>query len=275
MINHRSNFTGGWRSKILMWVILIVASLLGLAACSNSDQGAISRRDHAADMQTEFAKRTAREIELVITSRAYDLQLIGQVSGFGNLTGQEQRSVFSKMLTFDDMFDELILLDSNGQEVVREARQKIITDSDLQDRSAEPEFTVPAETRETYFGAVTLDPLSGDPLMIISVPLIDLRTGEVSYVLVGQFRFRVVWELFQAQELYPNQDVYLVDSNSVVVAHRDSSVVLQNTQFETRDRDKITTGLNGEEVVIGLASFTVGAQEFTVVAELATSGTDR
>jgi hypothetical protein len=198
-----------------------------------------------------------------------------QVSGFGDLPEAEQRLMLYKLLSFDNTFEELLLLDGNGQEVMRESRREIVTDSVSQDRFGEPEFTIPAEAREVYFSPITFDPVLSDPLMTISVPLTDLRTEEVTYVLVGRFRFRAIWEIIQAQELSQGQDLYLVDSDTLVVAHSSPSVVLANTQFQTRDIGTVTTGLSGDEVVIGLARFTVGEQEFTMVSELTTAVVDK
>ena len=260
---------GGYR--ILACVLLAVVGLVG---CSNTDQG-ISRRDHAAELQTEVARRMAREIELVITGYARELELLTQVSGFGDLPEAEQRLMLSELLSFDPAFDELWLLDDSGQEVIRLSRQEIVPDSDLQDRSNQPEFTRVIEMEDTYFGPVIFDPSTGEPLMAISVPIVDMRVGQIAYVLVGQFQFRTTWEIIHAQTLSQGQDLYLVDGNSRIVAHTNPSVMLADTRFETQDIGTVTTGLNGDQVVIGLAHFMVGEQEFTMIAELETAVVDK
>ncbi len=250
-----------------VWLVFMLVGVLGLSACSGLGQDSVSRRDHEAAVQTEVAKRLASQIESFFLSQARDLELLTQVIGLQDRTTVEQRSIFSELLSFDLVFDEVALLDGDGQETIRESRREI--DPVLRDRSDQPEFIEAVETRDTYFSPVYLDPLSSEPLITISVPLVDLRTGEIAYVLVGQVRFRVVWEMIQAEDFEPGQDLYLVDSTALVVAHSNPSVVLGNTRFEPpATTGQEITGLHGDKVVIGLYRFNLGQQEFTMIAEM-------
>jgi GAF domain-containing protein len=67
------------------------------------------------------------------------------------------------------------------------------------------------------------------------------------------------------------QEVFVVDSQNRVVAHRNPSVVLSGTTFEVPEGFGEYTGLGGEQVVLAYEPIELGAQSFTVVAQVPTS----
>ncbi|MBN1563493.1 MAG: GAF domain-containing protein, partial [Anaerolineae bacterium] len=241
-----------------------------------------NQRDAAQVLQDETSKRLAQEIETFITSRPRDLRLITEVHGWVDLSPDEQRVVLSELLAFDEFFEELVLLDARGHELIRESKRDVVTTT-LGNRADQDAFRIPFEQQIDYYSPVQVNEETGELLMTIGIPLVDLRTGDVANVLVGDFRFKAVTELLQAEEFQPGEDVYvvlveddaptgeaLVDNPELVIAHKNPSVVLGKATVEIDDIDGTTTGLHGDEVIVGLSSFTVGDQAFAVVAELTT-----
>ncbi len=238
--------------------------------------------DQAEDLQAEAALRVAREIDTFLHKAESDLRLVTEVRGLKDLSIEDQEAVLSELQTTRDIFDEVALLDETGQEIVRLSRREIVTGTDLVSRVDTAEFTVPVTARIAYFGPVELNLTTGEPLMTIAIPIIDKRTDAVVNVLVGELRFRAVWDLIADQEFAEDQDIYVVATNEElealegisievaerVVAHRNPSVVLADTAFETDDLSRLTTGLNGYSVILSTEHFELGEQKFTVVSEL-------
>lgn len=240
-----------------------------------------TQRAAAADVQQEIAQRLAHEFETFITDRPRELQLISEVRGLQGLPLEEQRLILAELLAFDESFEELVLLDVEGREILRESKREVVAETTLGDRSDQAEFLVPAEQRTVYYSPVKIEEETAELLMTISIPLVDLRTGELANVLVGEFRLKAITTLLQAQDFIDAQDAYLVSASGAategaaeaeerVVAHGNPSIVRRNTTFGTHDLGTVATGLQGDEVVVGLARFTVGADEFTVVTEITT-----
>ena len=157
-----------------------------------------------------MALRLAQQVQTYIEDRPRELRLITDVRGLGNLSPDEQESILSELLAFDAIFDELVLLDSNGFEAIQVSRREVIGPVGVEDRSASPEFLEAVRLRQVYYSPVRFDIETGEPLMTIGIPMADPRSGEITNVLVGEFRLRALWDLFAAQDYQPGQDMYLV-----------------------------------------------------------------
>jgi signal transduction histidine kinase len=169
-----------------------------------------------------------------------------------------------------NVFEELVLLDSQGQEQIHLSR--LGRSSTHRDNHIEiDEVAIPGTGNEVYYSPVRFDEASGEPLMTIAVPLLDARTGLVDEVLVSEVRLKRIWDLIVDVRLSPGQSVYIVDAQDKVVAHRNPSVVLRGISFDVPDQDGIQRGLTGAGTVLAVSTVRLGQQEFNVVAEQAVS----
>jgi hypothetical protein len=145
-------------------------------------------------------------------------------------------------------FDDLALLNAEGRETLHESRRAVAIPT-LKNRSGEDAFIIPVTSGEVYYSPVQVDQETFELLMTISIPLFDLRTEELTYVVTGDFRLKAVTTLLQEQEFKTGQDIYVVsaggghsaadsgqeESPELVVVHKNPSVVLGNRAFETHD----------------------------------------
>ncbi|MBN2304580.1 MAG: GAF domain-containing protein [Anaerolineae bacterium] len=242
-----------------------------------------TQQQQAEDLRVETAGRLSNEIESFLAERARGLTVLVELRGLTALEDTAaQQVVLADMLSFDLNLAGLTLLDGTGHETVQVLRNAVVTGDELQDRSDRPEFTEALSTREIYYSPVRFDPVSGEPLMTISLPVFDLRTGQLSTVIVADFRLKAIWDLFAAQDFATGEDAYLVSGTPVeagtgdavaegrVIAHRNPSVMLGGTTFDTRNRDTVRTGLSGDQVVLAQNQFSLGGQTYIVVSELTT-----
>ncbi len=266
-----------WRLTLLMIALAILPSV---AVGAIITVGAFNaNRGHAEDLEDQVALRLSDRIETFITQRPRELRLITDIRGLLDLSQPEQEVILSEMLSFDTNFDELALLDSTGQEVVRVSRREVVTAGDMRDRSAAPEFQTAASTRDTYYSPVQFDPETGEPLMTISLPIINPRVDQVSNVLVADFRLRSLWDLFAAQNFAGYDDAFLAAGGAEaepgvrerVIAHAEPSVVLGGATFDIHTTKRETTGIKGQDVVLSIHSFTLGDNIFAVVAQRTTT----
>ncbi len=178
-----------------------------------------------------------------------------------------ETQILSQILAYQRDYSGLTLLDRQGQEVIRLSRSKVFFESELVNRSSMNEFIIPSTNRETYFSPVEIDQPTGEPLMTMALPLINLSTDTVDYVLVAEFRFKPIWDLLGASTLREGENVFVVDQQNRVVAEQNPSVVLKQTQFTIPQKDGPYTGSNGNEVILAFTSLNFGQQKFYVVAE--------
>ncbi len=239
--------------------LLAVGGVLGWLSYTTLQQQALVLQQEAATRVTSQVTAFFKELEneLRFTLQAQRLQELDQ---------ERQRSLLSNLLAYENAFDELYLISSQGLEEVGVYRVGLMPSASV-DRSQADEFVIPKKTGQIYYGPVRNDQTTGEPLITIAVPIIDLQTGLVEGVLVASTRIKTVWDLIAGIRLSPGQNVYIVSAEDKVVAHRNPSVVLRGSTFAVPKQQGIQTGLNGEQVVLAFDTMTLGQQQFSIVAE--------
>ena len=145
-------------------------------------------------------------------------------------------------------------------------RYRIFISGDLVSRADRPEFIEVKSGQTTYFGPVNFQMETGEPMIIISEPVIQWRDGSHRGALVAELRLKPIWDLLARITTEQGQGVYILDRQGRVVAHPDPSVVLRNTRRTDKNR-KPGIGLDGTEVVSASKMVRFGNQDFEVVAE--------
>ncbi len=257
------------RLTLIMIVLAVVPTLIAGGAATLRSFGA--QREQSQDLQAEVARRVAGEVGQFLAERARSLELVAQTGGLLTQAAEGRMAALAELLAYDRVFAELALLDPDGQEIARVAQRAVVAPADLTNRASEDVFRVPATQQTAYYGPARIEAATGEPLMDIAIPLVDLRSGEVRLVLTATARLKPVWDLIANLPVARGQDVYVVDAHSRVVAHRNPSIVLRGTVFAVPDRFGETTGLSGSDVVLAYERVQLGEQAFTVVAELPTS----
>ena len=154
-----------------------------------------TQQAQALNLQKEVARRVVVEVAAFIQDRESELRFLTDVQGLPNLTPEQQRKLFSGLLSSQNVYEELVLLDDTGRETLRFSRLKIISDNELNNRRGLDEFEKSKSSGETYYSSVKFDAETREPFMTIAIPLFDLRDRAFIGVLVANFRFKTVWKL--------------------------------------------------------------------------------
>jgi len=171
-----------------------------------------------------------------------------------------------KLLMSNDIYDKLIVLDQNGRTKVYLSRLGL-SSTDKGDHSGDDEFVGPMKSGEVYYSPVRFEEISGEPLMSIGIPLVDIRSGIKDGVLLAEVRLKMIWNLISEVKVNPGQSVYIIDASGKLVAHRNPSLVLKGVRLNVPEQDGINSGLTGEKSVVVVQRARLGKQEFNVVAE--------
>jgi len=244
--------------------LIAVGTLLGIQSFTTQQQEAFL-------LQHEIASHVSSQVDEIMQQFERDLRAAIQIRGFKGLDSNQQRTVLGALMAFQPAFQELALLDNTGQELARVSRSGFVATSDLVSRSKADEYTLPASTGKTYYSAVSLDQTTGEPLMRLGMPIIDMQSGTTDQVLVANIRFKPVWDLLASISTAQDYSVYIVDSEGRVIAHQNPSFVLKGTTVTVPDQDSIRTGLNGTQDVSAISTLRFGQQVYTIVAERPTS----
>ncbi len=229
-------------------------------------QSFVTQQQQALNLQVEVAQRVATQVTSFFEQQENMLRFVSRTQELQRLDQAQQRSLLSGLLSYQYIFEELVLLDSQGREQIYLTRLDL-TPTNLSDRAEADEFVLPQTTGQVYYSPVRFDEITAEPLMTIAMPLFDVRTDQVSGVLSAEMRLKKIWDLIASIRVGPGQSVYIVDAHGDVVAHRDPSVVLRGSRFNIPNGNGIHSGLAGSRVVLAVDPIRLGQQEFYVVAE--------
>jgi len=240
--------------------LLVAGALVGYQTYNN-------QLDQMLLLESQVSKRVAEQVENFILDREAELRVLTDVRSLGNLPRDEQEALLTGLLSAHNIYDELILVDGAGRERIFLSRIEVVKPEDFTSRVGSDEYELPKATGQTYFGPVTFDEQTGEPRMIIAIPVTNLRTGEMSYALIANFRFKTVWDLMAQADVVGSGIVYMINDENQVIAHKNPSVVLQGTQVELPLQDAYTQGIDGTDVAMARTPVTLNEQTFSIIAE--------
>ncbi|MBI5961071.1 MAG: HAMP domain-containing protein [Chloroflexi bacterium] len=227
-----------------------------------------AQRQQALDQEQRVAQHVADQMRVFIQARQDELFLLNTLGQqYFTSSPEISRGLMSLLSNRSMFYNQLSLTDSEGQELVRISTLNVYSVDDLIDWSQTEEFLMVKTDPQPYFSPLWFEPKSGEPMMTLIVPFIDMRVGQVKNVLIANLRFKVIWDLLNGFKTNGSEDIYIVNAEREVVAHRNPSVVLSRTLFDVPRQDGIHSGLNSQRAVIAAVDVQFGNQTLTVIAE--------
>lgn len=251
----------------MRFIALSVLPLLAVAVAVGIF-GYSTQKEQATDLQRVIARRVADRTQEYLLGLRDSLRQADEVAGLRSADPQRKERILLSLLDFGTRpFEELALLDNRGREILRARRNKITPADQLATRSHMDEYLVPMSSGQTWLGPVSLSPENGDPIMTVSLPLVDAYTGAVESIFVGKAKFGRVLDFAAVEWRESGQKVYVLDPEGNVIAHPDPALVEAKTAIAIPRETGVVKTDEGQWLVRAVTVFPVGAQAFTVVAE--------
>ena len=179
---------------VVAFIGLAIVPLLLIGAIL-SRQSYVVQREQALELQQAVVQHASRRSADFIYELENELHQIVRVQGLANQDRDGQRRILSRLQSYRDAFVELSLLDTQGEEQMRVSQVAVVTAADFGERSQAPEFVMPMANGETYYGPVRFDAVTGEPLMTLGMPVVDVRDGVLDGVVVADIRLKEIWDL--------------------------------------------------------------------------------
>ena len=225
------------------------------------------QRERTIRFQEQTAKHVARQMATVMAEIEHDLLMVVRLRDAGEV-GLTDQGLLLELLSHRDALDELALLDRAGQEQVRVPPREGVAAGEFQDRADALEFRAPKSSGTSYLSPVWFDDSTGEPMITLATPVIDVRGNDVNSVLVGDVRLRSLWDdTIAGIALEADGTVCLVDAQSRIVAHGDPSMVSGDARFAVPERPGFIKPPSGPYACVAFHSLSLWNQEFTVVVE--------
>ena len=78
-----------------------------------------TQEKQALNLQQEVAQHVSTEVKTFLDGSENELIIVGQVQGLEKLDRDKQYNALAELLSYQNAFESLVLLDSQGQEQVR------------------------------------------------------------------------------------------------------------------------------------------------------------
>lgn len=239
--------------------LLIIGLLIGMVSIDRLST-------QAQERLIETANTVAQQIETFITTRTQELNLMMAVTG---LPDDEAGDLLQNLLLRTDAYERITLLDNNAN-VIHEFSRSQTIDGPIRTSNLEmrTEYVAIITGNPVYYSDVFIDANIREPLMTVSLPLSDRRTGTLRGVVIAEFRFRPIWELLTDLDLDGDVNVFVTDPlMNNIIAHADPSVVLRGTQFTPSGDFGRGNGQSADDVLFAVQELPVGGNRLLVIAE--------
>lgn len=176
---------------------------------------------------------------------------------------QQRRQDFQRILRQVPEITEIAFIDASGRERLSVSRVAIDELDRGTDFSGRENFTT-TKSEGFYFGAVYFRDES-EPYMTVGLR----DQGKNPGVIIAEVNLKMVWNVISQIDVGQGGSAFLVDSNGMLIAHRDISLVLRKTDLSSYSQNLlvrtdasrsdipqlgvITTGLDGIRVLSAFA----------------------
>lgn len=218
----------------------------------------------------ETARRVSRSVSTFFHGLREDLENSVRLREIADLNRRELTDVMESIMTQFRGVESIGFVLPTGEEVLRRSRISLVRQEDLRSWTGEAWFDAPLHQGSSHFGEMYLSPRTGEPLIPLGIPVIDLNTGEPVGVLIADIRVILIWELLREEMIGPGEEVYVTDEQGRLIAHRVSSYVLsRKTAPDSSQDSRLGWGLEGSRVLRATHPIRFNGKTFQAVAEIA------
>ncbi len=200
----------------------VVLSVLSLVVAS-SFQIALNfqaQQEVASSQLQVTALGAAEQVSSVIEQIFGTLETAAQIGRPFTSTTAERQLLLHSLLDLEDAFQEVVLLNSRGHELVKLSRHKVFASTDLVSR-ADTDLFERVSQNQRYIGSFHIDELTNKPLLTVAVPVKNI-VDEFEGTLVAEVNLTFVSELVTSLQIGDKGLAYLVDRQGKLIALSDT-----------------------------------------------------
>ena len=258
---------GSIRRRLLAALIGLAALPLLLAGMALGWHAYRLNVDESHAREQEVARRVAVQAETFLDGFRATLESGIRLADFAVADPAARRQVLTRMLADRGAFREMAFLDGAGREWFYRSNVRMLDPGQAAPSAFRDAFRAAANSGRVVYGPVYFDPGSNEPLMLLAVPVRDFRTGALAGAVVAEVRFKPIWNLIAGLDLAEGEDVFILDADGRVIAHRNPSIVLRETRFAPLAGARRQAGLDATEAFVAVRAFELGQRRFRVVSE--------
>lgn len=263
---------------VITFLALVLAALLiaSITVVFFSSQAILESVD---SRQQLTAKDAANTVAQFVQEKFSELEATVKIGEPTSASQREQRDILGNLLGLVPAFRQLILFDSQDQELIKVSRLSEAESGQLAEHMGSDLFTQMRQGNR-YVSPVYVDNVTSEPMVIMAVPATD-TFGDFQGTLLAEVNLKFMWDLVDRLEVGKTGVAYVVDRQGNLLAFGDISRVLRGENVGGLDvvgefmRNPVPAGEAATSIVPGINGTTVvgtyvplGVPDWAVVAEL-------
>jgi len=219
--------------------VIVVASGLDMYFNFRSQQNLVGAQ------QQLIAQDAANTVKAFIQKKSEILETANSIGDLANARQEQQKLVLDKLLGLEPAFRQLIMLNTQQQELLRIGRvSKMALDQSIGHFDTEM-FSQLSEGK-TYISPVYIDDITSEPLLIMAVPITDVF-GVYKGALTAEVNLKFMWDLVGSIKVGKTGLAYVVDKQGYLIAFSDISRVLRGEKLT--DLPEVSEYVEGTELI--------------------------
>ncbi len=177
---------------------------------------------------------------------------LGKMAYFTNLAAageKERKLIMERLLGREPSFRQARLLDAHGGELLRAYRLSQAESERLTKRIGTELFSR-VNRGERYISPVYVDEITGEPMVIMAVPVTDVF-GDFSGIVLADTNLKFMWDLVDRIKIGKKGLAYVVDDQGNLIAFHDISRVLKREKVTHLQEVKRSLGMVGSDEFMG------------------------
>jgi signal transduction histidine kinase len=231
--------------------------------------GASSLIDAAQETQTEIGLRVGGAVEKYLENVVFSIETFDRYFDLLDFSEKSIENQLSILIADNEAIQSAFIIANDKRRSVEAYvdRDGLFGQSDKFVSMAQDLLDDISGDDQPAFESLHYNDTNGRPRFLFSYPLIELQTGHVEKVLAIVVRGEELWRILRQTPISKYRDVYVVEVNGLVIAHRDSTTVLQRKTLDNPSSEGIRRGLSGDLVVSASHQADINGASFIVIAE--------
>ena len=224
----------------------------------------ISEHRQLMDQYQRRVLRIGERIEFFLYEAQEHLGLAQRFWNYGALPATEQRRILQDILAGYGEFLSIEYLDARGEQRLRVSRHDI-GDQPMPHRREQEAVARTLAAEAPSFGKVEIDPATGEPLLLMALPVKDPFTDRMTGILVTELTLKGVWRDLGEMTRGTTDDVLVLSAERRVIAHVNPSTVLAGTRYAAPDETGVARDLNDRPALVAVHQVKLPGNTLTVV----------
>lgn len=210
--------------------------------------------------QQQVAMRVSQEVEYLLQTAANNLKLVVDTNHFAVKQSSVQHDILFDFLHQQQEFDHIALYDSALNVTFQTHRHLSFTEWQafplhealLQEIPQHPTI---------LFGELNYDPVTGEPSVLIALPVVHLKKQQLTQIIIGSLRFRNLWNIMAREASDSGRSVFLVADNQQIIAHHNPGMVFGQQQYSA------STAGNNDSMITASWPLQLGNRTYQVISQ--------